>query len=294
MAEIGKWNAELFAEFRTAAGPPPPPAKGWRRGPPPALSARVRHLQGLLVQQNEPLIKVLVAQLCGVGDHRKRRRLGGMQGVELIPWDDAMQAGRIGFAKALMAFNPSKGKISYFALHKIRYELQLLIPTAATIKIGIDRIGERPACALVGEQRELDALHRDSEHFDMAEIDGLTPELVAQWRDTGEWPELEEFQAMIEAARAPKVVVSIPSRVIVLTPLEQFLKARCAFAARARVTQFELWSAFEHDCRRRGTRAPTRGALVRELAALRGVREVKVWNGGSPVRGVAGVRMAMA
>lgn len=298
---IGVWDGPLFATFRKLAGPPPPRGGKPAKTPPLArLTKLARMTLDLLIRQNEPLIKTLVAQLCGIGEQKPRRglktQLGGMQGAELLSWDDALNAGRLGFAKACIGFDPSKGKISFYALQKIRHELQTIIPRESTVYAPRYKEYLRPQCALIGDPLELEAMRPEGVVPNLIELDGLTPELVDEWAETGQWPERDAW----EASRAPAVVTAEAPKLIsipppqILTPLERFLKDRCSFASSARVTQWQVWNAFRLECRLRGLPEPTRAVVVEELRVSRGVREVKVrdpWTG-SPFRGLAGVRMA--
>lgn len=289
VANIGTWDGELFARFRALVGPPPARGKA-----PRPLSPEARRMQHILMVQNEPLVKLLVDQLCGRGEPKKgrpRKKLGGLIGAEHIPWEDAMQAGRIALSKALLGLDPTKGKLSGYLLFKIRYELQCILPKETTIYAPRGKEKERPDCRLVGEQVELDALSRESEFGGISEIDGLTPEMIQQWASTGEWPELEDFEAQRAAARTTKII-SIPSPAIVLTPLEQWLKDECRFATTARVTQWDLQNAVRLSFRARGLVEPSRSELVSHLATWRGVREMRVRDlSKEPRRGLAGVRL---
>lgn len=127
----------------------------------------------------------------------------GCEGFGAIDFEDAMQVARVAFAKALDAYDPAKGKISYFLLLKIRYELQKLeIFETHIMRAPKFKASERSDVSLVGEARELDLVAQ-------ADLGGLcdtdiTPELVARWEASGEWPESEEaWRASMKAPTPP-------------------------------------------------------------------------------------------
>jgi hypothetical protein len=144
MGVVGQWDPELFARFRKASpiGALKKLADAKPRRP---MSALTSALLNELTRINEPLIKVLVAQLGGrepsahaAATMRNSMRLPGAESLE---WDEALNIGRFAFCKAIDVFDPTKGKISMFLKWKLFYELQCAV--AAANMIHVDR-GERP------------------------------------------------------------------------------------------------------------------------------------------------------
>lgn len=125
---IGKFDPELYARMRAASG------------------TLRRLLLNRLVIENEPLVKILVGQILGRAERKtgqtpgrpgsSRRRFGGrLLGAEDLDWDDAMQAGRMGMAKALENLDLEKGKLSGYARTKIYYEMQCVLSTSTIVKV---------------------------------------------------------------------------------------------------------------------------------------------------------------
>jgi hypothetical protein len=205
------------------------------------------------VYENEPLSKLLVDQLCGRGDaSRKRgfRAMSGCAGFRELDWDDAAQAGLLALQKALEQFDPSKGKFAPYCKMKLRHELQRLVFYGGTlIRVprgnGVDPIG----VALVGEQQDLDMMSGGYEDG-VAATEGITPEMVADWERTGEWPEsLEELRASLredepdeEDETAPAVV---PSLIVPTDPIELFMLRHLEFRRHARTPISAIVGRFE-------------------------------------------------
>lgn len=275
MTPIGTWDADLFARFRAEPNP------------------KIRRaLEGRLIVQNEPLIKRLVSQLTNREPGGRRFRF--LAGAERIPWDEAMQAGRFGFAKALeqydieKAVGKAKGKISGYAAQKIAYELQVVlhrgddlvyVPPDAEKKARLEGKSWKAPVSLV--VWDATAEHLATDEAGLVDLDDLTPEMVAEWDASGAWPELEEW-------RPGAKVFSIPR-----PPLECFLAARCTLKFSGRATEWSIWNAWQIDARERGSDVGSRPDLMASLRS-RGLKPVrvreraKVWKG-NPDRGFAGL-----
>lgn len=278
VGEIGKWNPEKFAAYRSSNGP------------------KRRALASELILENEPLLITLVEQLCGRAKptpHRKRTAascLGGCSGFDQIPFEDAMQAARIAFSKMLDQYDPSKGRPAFYALLKIRYELQRL----ETFELHLARVprgreSERAGVDLVGEQRDLELLGGGTLG---GVIEGceVSPEDIAEWETTGSWPEnLEEALAQKEAKR----VYSMPKGAQPVDSAWLALMRRCTFVTVGRADEWGVWNAYRNECRRRDEREKPRGWLLDELIA-KGARTTRVRSEGAPVRGFAGLRLRSA
>ena len=229
MSTVGKWDPELFARYRAATG------------------ARRRLLADQLIRENEPLIIVLVDQLCGRGTSARKKKLGGCGGFFAIEFDDAMQAGRLAMAKALDQFDPSKGRIAYYLLQKIRYELQRV----ETFDLHLARVprgreGERVGVDLVGESLAMEHL-ASGDLGGVVDTDLVTPEEVAGWEQSGEWPESLEEHVRSKVPPPPKVLRG-PRRPRLSLP--QFVSARLRFSRGLRIPRVTLYATFEIETRR--------------------------------------------
>jgi hypothetical protein len=269
-SEIGKWDEPLFQSFRRA--------KGKKR----------RALLSELLKVNTPLIKLIVSQIAGVGDEKtapggRIRRSSRMRvpGADQVPWDDLMQAGLHGMAHALGKFDPTKGKISGYFRWWALTNIQRLVRKEAMIKTP-DR-QDAVSVALFDDADALDRIATDHDSGGLAEVEGLTPELVAQWGRTGDWPD------SLEAWRASTRVYSVPR-----PPLDVFLERRCTRSYSARAPLWPLWNAWRVEC---GLAGRPSGTQPQWLAAL-ATRHVRLTSlrvrlpGGSPSvpeRGLAGL-----
>lgn len=268
---IGTWDDALFRQFRAAKGP------------------RRRLLLERLLIENTPLVKILVDQLCGRGSNTKRgpnRFLGGCQGFREIPWDDAMQCGRMAFLKAAEQFDPAKGKIAGYLKLKIRHELQTFVAYGLRLaRVPRGREEHLIPVDLVGEQQELDRLGGSIEDGLIA-LEGIEPEDVERWQETGEWPETLEEAVQTCAQPEPELPVK--------PALERFLDEQLVFRTAGRVARAPLWARWERFAIRARAFAPV--TLLRTELAARGVRPTTVrvpWSS-SPVSGFAGVSLHSA
>lgn len=231
----GKLDQGLCASMQAAAGP------------------RRRLLLSRLLVQNEGLTVQLTSQLCGraVDARRSRGRAPGkgtVAGAEQLDWDDALQAGRDGMAKALEQFDPSKGKtVSAFAKWKIFYELQKAVARNHLAHVPDGKEDQRPAVDLV----DTEALSRAAGDVGggLVELEGITPAMLAEWQRTGDWPEsLEEAHAMAAA----RLVVAVPARVHVSGAhvLAWFVRDCVQFVGSGRTTLAATTSALWDHCRK--------------------------------------------
>jgi DNA-directed RNA polymerase specialized sigma subunit len=269
---IGTFSPELFARFRKA--------KGERR----------RGLLNELLLQNQPLVKTLVDELRGLGKAKgpQRTAAGGRDGFSDLPFEDALQGGLIALKKTMEQFDPTQGKLAPYLKTKCRHELQRLVYNGGRL-VHIPRAAKKPEIpvALIGEQQELDLMCGGaSDGF--AEVEGITPEDVQRWQESGEWPESLEAWRREKAARAP-VVYSIPAPT--LTAMMRFL-AQCVFATHARVTARDAYNAYQTECRLGGEFEMARPAFLREMTDRGRVREVRVRRPENPaVRALAGLKL---
>ena len=242
-AEVGAWNPALFASFRDAAGPPP--TKSAPRVKP--LSPRARFLLNQLLIVNMPLVKKLVAQISGTQEHAGAPRgfsFAGkikVRGAEAVDWDDLMQAGRVGMAEALDRLDPAKGKIATIAYWRILYEIQKVFRKQHFVRAGEGHEHERPQVAFFDDQEALDRMSLERAEA-CHEVEGITAATIEGWAASGQWPELEEWQA----ARRP-ALVSVPVA-LPLDALTSFLRTRCEAASKGRVANPDLWSAYVAHC----------------------------------------------
>jgi hypothetical protein len=263
---IGKWDAELFARYRAA---PEGPLK--------------RRLLGEIVMVNRPLCKVLVSQLLGISERRKglRHSMGRLPGAERLEWEEAENAGMMGFAEAVKRFDPTKGKISFFALHRIRHELQCAISKETAVYTPRGREAEVNGIAYFDESSDLDELV----HKHRADgMDGSTDD-----REDGDRSEEEgavEWQQIRPVGAANDWQNPVP----LASPLEAFIETRLEFLRRGREARSTLFGAFAHFIHGLSRRPAVESALLESLT-LRGVRKMTVrvpWADG-PVAGFGGV-----
>ena len=223
---VGKWDPELFAAFKAAEG------------------AQRRALLDRLLRENTPLVITLVEQLCGRGAPKKNDILkGGREGFRDIPFEDAMQAGRIAFCKAAEAFDPSRGRIAGYLKWKIRYELQQVVSFGQRLaRVPRGREDEALHLTLVGEQEVLDRLGGHDEGG-LVGTDEITPADLEAWERTGDWPEsLEELRARRAPAALPPPPPSAPR---VRTTVDVFLEEHVVFRASARTLATAIFGRLE-------------------------------------------------
>jgi Sigma-70 region 2 len=271
---VGTFSPELFARFRAA--------KGTRR----------RLLLNQLLIENLPLVKTLVDELRGLGKSKgpQRTASGGREGFAELEFEDALQGGLLALKKAMEQFDPDRGKITVYLKNKIRHEMQRLVYNGGRT-IHIPRAAKRPEIpvALIGEQQELDLLSGGaSDGF--AEVEGITPEDVARWQESGDWPESLEAWRAEQAARA-RPVYSIPLPVV--TGMSLFI-TRCTFVASGRVEAFTAYNEYRVECRLRGEPEMLRPAFLRAMSERSTVREIRMRTRAAPnARGLAGFRLAV-
>ena len=153
----GKFDEELFRRYRSLPAVP----KSWDKwtekqrdswaGENRATFAKTeqrRALEGRLVEDNGPLVKILVAQYRGEDNTPPRRGFTKARrepGVEHLSWEEAFACGQTGLVKALRGLNLKKGGFTKYTAWKIRHELQSAITKAQVISIpkGSDR-ADRP------------------------------------------------------------------------------------------------------------------------------------------------------
>jgi hypothetical protein len=239
MGEVGRWDEKLFRAFRRARRVSERPER--------------RRLLSELIRLNEPLIKDLVWQ-----------RKQWTPGAEHLDWEDALNAGRIAFAKAMQRFDPSKARLSTYLRLKIIHELQCAART------------QSPTVVMPRGMRA-PAAHR---YEDDAELDRLTAGAASLLEDDGDDELLEEPLAPPVTAPAPRDV---------RPALEAFLEEHCRFAPAAREAMCVVHLRFERYALERGEYFPP-GSLTRALSS-RGVRPttVRVPWADRPVKGLRGL-----
>lgn len=266
------WSQPMFDAFKAATG------------------IRRRLLLDQLVRANEPLAKRILGQIIGITDDRVGPNAKCFQGkikvlgAQKVEWDDLMQAARIGLAEAIERLDPAKGKLSGIARWRILHNVQMAYKRHDFVRAPDGREQERPAVTFVDDQEALDRM--SLEHADpFAELDDVSAEQVAECVRTGDWPEtMGEWRERF----VPRVRVAVPEALPV-DPMVAFL-ARCKFAYSKRSTEAELWNAYRLECRVNGKPELSRPALMRELRARDGVRDIRVRTPRNPgERGLAGV-----
>ncbi len=241
-----------------------------------------RALLGQLVRENTGLIKTLVDQICGRGEARRNAvRLGGCQGFRDIPWDDAFQAGCMAFMKAADQFDPRRGKISFYLLMKIRYELQCIRDRQGLVRK--ERDEEGADIAVIGEQAALDALGGS-----------VGPELTAD-----EWEGAEDLGGAVAFGLADGETSATAANDLQPGPppkslLEYFLEEQLHFHSAARQARVPLLARWERAAFDRIVRADP--APLLEALMSKGVRvsRVRVAWAPHPVVGFQGVRLRNA
>lgn len=220
---LGAFDRATFLEFRSAKS-----------------QVKRRILLGRLIADNEPLTKTLVGQLLGKREFRRpgtrvarcpgTEQDGRIPGADVLEWEDALQQGRIGMAKALETLDLEKGKLSYHALRNIHYQLQVLMGATAVVKVERGREGDvRGVLASSYEDEDgsteyFDAMtheHRDIERGPVHDQEDLALARV----------EVEAEQRYREAVQQD--------------PVGTFVEARLRFGARLREVRARIFSAFE-------------------------------------------------
>lgn len=255
----------------------------------PALFQRYKatgdaRLAGELLAENIALVTLLTAQLCGWKEtgNARRRSLAVLPAAYLLSHEEAMQCGRIGFARALQSFDPTKGKIAHYTALWIRATLQSAISSHHnTRKAGVSFV-------------ELDAepLGQDDSAATEASADYGPRVRRAVGRMTRE--ERRVFQAMcdadfemraaaralgltttaLEAAWAPiRRSMASPPFLEELEGMRRFIASACVRAPSAHVTNVALRDAYaahvERDVSMRRV-----GIVVARLAPSLGIRQI--------------------
>jgi len=255
MGEVGRWDPELFARLRRSCG-----------------EVR-RRLVDQMIQLNTPLIHDLVHQLRGGAPaaalQKRLRNSMRVVGAEDLDWEVALNAGRRAFMKAMEdgAYDPNKGKISFYLKWKIFYELQCEVAVAGVITT---KRGEKTASLeYVEDDGHLDRLVGGEPTQDEDDEELLVVDV----------PSLKPLEPVVPEL-APR-----DSR----TALEVLFAEHCMFVRHARCAASALRGRYEHLAFERGELAEWK-LLERELLE-RGVRATRVrveWSE-TPVRAFAGV-----
>ena len=264
----GAWDVEMFFAYRAAKGP------------------RKSLIGSRIILDNTPLLKLLLEQLTGRYKGRPGQRLppaarmGGRAGFDKIPWDDAMQAGRIALMKAMESYDPvkSKGRIGFYLAMKFRYELQRLVLSEHLVRVGRGYEKQRPEIELSDDSEALD--RASGGVWDATYLpEGITAEDIEGWQESGDWPDEMPSVAASPAATLP-VLPNTPG-------WAQFLP-KCTFLPAGRVTLYDAYNVYRLDCRGVGEPEVLRPAFI-EILGLRGVKETTMRPG--PVRALAGLRL---
>jgi hypothetical protein len=258
------------------------------RGAPPE-SAKRRALHSEVIRINTPLIKTLVAQVCGHEVEAKfaRRmceRTFRVFGAGTLPWDVAMNAGRVAMGKAALSFDPSLGGLPGYLKKKVFYEIQCAVREAAIVSV--ERGVEPVPMAYADADDSLDRLVEFDRFLD-AEDDDAPPAPA---------PELRELAAAPRVAAAIALVVR-PMEL--RSPMAIFVEDHCRFAPGARSAASAVRGRYRNVAAGRygvtgwpDGEAARQGALTRALAA-HGVRSTTVrvsWTP-KPVEGFAGLAL---
>jgi sigma-70-like protein len=258
MMDVGKWDQELFDQFKAApAGP------------------RKRFLLDKLLKQNLPLVKILVSQLAGVTDEKTpvvRRRTAARSKVpyaDECQWEDLLQAGLCGMATALERFDPSKGKIAGYARWQILYQMQKLTKTHHFVHTPDDKWDQRPGVSFFDDEAVIDRMAGEDVNL-FEEEPWKYVESVEQAR---EWAaDMGNETAQAEIVAESRKVISIPKPVIVIaTGLDRFLR-HFKFARSGRVDIWTAYNTYRIECRRIREDEMSRKAFLQAMAE-RGAKE---------------------
>jgi hypothetical protein len=220
--------------------------------------------------------------------------------------------------KAIGSFDPSKGKIAFHFLMQVRYQLQKI----ETFELHLARspqgkADQRPKLGLVGMPATSEEHSASSTEWgyvnattDLGEmlpsmtptgshdrlgvvaegvdwvggVEGVTPELLAEWEETGEWP--DSVEAFVEA-RKPAVVYSIPKPA--LTGWSLFL-GKVKLAVSGRVGAAKAFQVYAMGCAELGERWLPRAAFFKALEPKL-VRQITIGSGYKSEKGLAGLRL---
>jgi hypothetical protein len=284
----GEWDPAMFEAYRAATG------------------ERKRMIANRIILDNTPLLKLLTEQLCGRAKYKKGQKIpkaakmGGRGGFDEIPWDDAMQAARIGLMKALDQFDPvkAKGRIALYLAFKVRYELQCLVRNLHTISARRGQHLERPDVVLMDDDAEIDRLAGGTGDI-LTLPEGMTVDDLTGWQESGQWPEemlTVEPESIAGEEAHPQAAFVLPARVLPPPPpgpgWARFI-GRCRFVEVGRVPLYDSYNQYRLDCRQAGDGELKQGFFVGELRERYEVREIRVWDGCSR-RGLGGLRVDMS
>ena len=272
-----------------------------------ATGQEKRILLDQLLWENEPLVTVLVDQLCGRGAPKRGAvKLAGCEGFADIPWEDAKQAGLMALMKAMDSYDPTKGKLPYHLLLKCRYECQCIIEREGLARVARGKTGI--AFDLVGEQRDMDAITVGHHEDGLVTSDEFSAEDVRRWQETGHWPEnVAEASEDVACARASAAEMARNreqqeqarrDRAMRQDPLLWLGSAMYRlflFRPFGRIETYDAYNRYRIDCRAHLAEELDRRSFVRTLCDTGKVREAKIRDSGrSSTRGLAGMLSAIA
>jgi hypothetical protein len=190
---------------------------------------------------------------------------------------------------------------------------------------GEERVSQEEHAFFAGEARLEDILASDTpqggDKLTRSAVDGwqdvLDDEGLAEnpefrraaeaFQETGVWPaelaSLEALQTKMAAGRlerlvtpepAPKIIYSIPTPVVILTPFERFVLKRCVVTSSGRADEFDVWNRYRIDCRHADEPEGSRVQFVSALQARWPVRQTTKREGGKHIRALAGLRVRRA
>ena len=238
---VGAFDFDLFLKFKRAR----------------TKKERMLLLNELIVQ-NDPLTKVLTAQLCGRGENRpgRRQKFKREAYVENLSIEEQEAAGRIGMMKALMRFSPKvrdEIRIGHgltaakdpaqglpaFAVWRIKFELQQAIERsgALTLRRGVTP-GQRPTMARLDDPEHVETAMEESGAFV-----GKSEETLAE-----RWA---REQAEDEARDVPKTAKGKPATTpgalkMPTSAIAHFIETRCRMVAGAPPMLWE-WVAGKYE-----------------------------------------------
>ena len=260
----GKFDETLFRKYRALPSEP----KAWAKWTPEqreewmrqnrelfAKTEQRRALEGQLVLENGPLVKLLVAQYRGEDNTPPRRGFTKAKrepGVENLSWEEAYACGQTGLVKALRGLNLQKGGFTKYTAWKIRHELQSAITKGQVVAVpkGSDR-ADRP------------------KGFDFFEDDdAMERALVAKRLADG----ADDEGGNTDADEEPKPRET-PASVVVW-----FIEKRCEFGdIHVATMRDRLFGAYEYHAQIWG-----RSVATRQLETALNARDVWAENGTAP------------
>jgi hypothetical protein len=260
-----------------------------------------RRLAAALLSDNMALVTLLVAQLCAWPEGQRRRAvLPPIRGAFLLSRDDAVQCGRCGFLRALQLFDPSKGKIAYFAALHIRVFLQQAV--------GQHHQNRRPELV---DERSLSREGRSSEEIGVDEAPSLEASVDLQRIARASWRFSKREREIFRAMRAAEFEERHAAKALAMTlaelraawgPLRRWLVAPTFAEEMAAIGRF-LEDFTVPAPSARVSRATLRAAYARHVsrevsphrftmcASRLGLAQGWAWDGDRAVRAFAGVRL---